>query len=638
MAPIDISKFEQLKASGDLPSPKGVAMAIVEMTLRDDVSLLELAHVIKADPAFVGRLIRASNGINALGRRPVVSVQDALALLGLPAVRALALGFSLMTSYSQGLCAAFKYREFWAYSLACAIATQAITAHTRVAMPEETFSAGLLARIGELALATLYPAAYSTVLEHHERYPDGDLDELEQSAFAMNHRELAAAMMTDWGIPKVYVDPVFHHERPDEAHFAEGSRYAVLTQTLELARYLASICMAAPVRRGGMMAKLFRLGSRLSMETDTLTALCDRVVHEWTDWGRLLDIDTKEVPPFAELNKPGPATQDSGVSVTNGQRVRVLVVDDDPALRAMLRAALEKHGNEVLEASDGRQGLEMALDVQPHMMIIDWVMPGMDGMELVLALRQTRVGRGMFIMILTAYEDDDRLIHAFENGVDDFMAKPLKPRVLTARLLAGQRIILLQHAIERDREEIRHFAAELAVSNRRLQEAALTDALTAFPNRRYGMERVQQEWSSSTRSQRPLAGMVIDIDEFKQINDTHGHDVGDTVLKEAAAMVKRALRAQDVVCRIGGDEFLVICPDTTHVAALACAERVRRAVEGAPIRAGRIVLHTSLSIGVAVRDPAMREPNALIKVADQGAYRAKQLGRNRVATVQLRAG
>jgi two-component system, cell cycle response regulator len=218
--------------------------------------------------------------------------------------------------------------------------------------------------------------------------------------------------------------------------------------------------------------------------------------------------------------------------------------------------------------------------------------------------------------------------------VDDFMHKPLRPRVLTARLRAGQRIIKLQQEIERDREEIRHFAAELAVTNRRLQEVALTDVLTGVPNRRFAMERIHQEWAAANRSGRPLSCLVVDLDGFKQVNDRYGHDVGDSFLRQMAAALKKGLRVQDVICRTGGDEFLVLCPDTGLQAALVCAERARRSVEGIPVVVGQMLLKGSVSIGVACNEAAMSDADALIKRADQGLYLAKERGRNRVATAQ----
>ena len=268
-------------------------------------------------------------------------------------------------------------------------------------------------------------------------------------------------------------------------------------------------------------------------------------------------------------------------------------------------------------------------------MIIDWILPQMDGLELTRSLRQTRIGRGIYVLMLTSQDDDERLIEAFENGADDFVNKPLRPRVLAARLRAGQRVIRLQQAIQKDQEEIRHFAAELAVTNRRLQQVALTDPLTGFPNRRYAVDRMQQEWASSTRTWRPMCCMVIDIDQFKAVNDTYGHDVGDQVLSQGATAIKRSLRAQDVISRTGGDEFLVICPDTTMEAALVCAERIRRSVETMSINVGDQVLRVTISVGVAVRDRTMSDPDVLIKRADESAYVAKAQGRNRVAALQI---
>lgn len=641
MTPIDLSRFEQLKASGNLPSPTGVALAIVRLTQQEDVAAPELTRVIKSDPAFVGRLIRAANGSHlAFGRRPTVSVQDALVLLGLPAVRSLALGFSLISTYRSGACRNFDYEEFWSGSLACGIAMQALTSHSRAAMPEEAFCAGLLARIGELAMATLYPEEYSTVLASMFEQRDRGLVELERQAFAMDHCELTAAMLVDWGLPKALWEPTYYHEDAERTVFPEGSRHQMLTHSLALARHIATVCVAPEQQRSVLMPRLFLLGSRLAFDAERLTQLCNNVADEWREWGSVLEVKTHALPKFEELAGTAPEAESADaerpVSVNGGQRLRVLVVDDDPGMRALVRAVLEKDGHEVLDAQNGRQGMELALEAQPQMMITDWLMPEMDGITLTKALRQTRIGRGIYILILTSLEDDEHLVEAFRNGVDDYMPKPLKPRVLTARLNAGSRIIRLQQEIQRDREEIRQFAAELAVTNRRLQELALTDALTGFPNRRYAIERVQQEWAASCRSERPLACMMIDIDEFKQINDSYGHDIGDAILRKTAAVLKCSLRASDVVTRTGGDEFLVLCPDTPLEQALVCAERVRRAVEATQVNAGMLMLRGSVSVGVAVRDAEMNDADTLMKCADQGLYLAKERGRNRVATVQLR--
>lgn len=631
-------RLQELKAMGELPSPKGAALAVMRLARKDGVSIAELVRAVQTDPALVGRLIKAANAPEVGAQRPVAAVQDALILLGAPTVRYLSLSFSLLTGHRSGQCANFNYRRFWSHSLACAVAAQAVAAQVRTAPPEEAFSVGLLCRIGELSLATVFPEDYSRLLQQMMGDRSASLAALEQNAFAMTHTELTVAILQDWGLPPMFVAPVFAHEAPENANFSPDSRPYRLTWTLTLARLIADICLAGEAERRGLMHKLLLVGSKLSLNTEALTTLCDRVVHDWQEWAAQLSVDTNDVPPFDELSA-APAAPDlsqSGMPSAMGAdgNLRVLVVDDDKNIRTLLSTILVQAGYVVFEASNGREGFDKALEIQPHILITDWMMPGMDGVELTRSLRQTKLGRAIYILILTALDTEDKLLEAFDAGADDFMSKPLKARVLGARLRAGQRVMMLQQEIDRDREEIRRFAAELAVTNQRLQEAALTDVLTDLPNRRYAIERFQQEWQAANRSKRPMACMMIDVDNFKAVNDTHGHDVGDAVLKQTAQAIKSGLRAQDVICRTGGDEFLVICPETDLAAAMLCGERVRKAVAEVRLSSSAEQIKCSISVGVAARGMDTPDIDALIKRADEGAYQAKQRGRNCVATVQ----
>lgn len=631
-----LDRLDEIKALGDLPSPRGAALAVMRLTQRDDASLAELTRAVQTDPALVGRLIKAANSAHAGGHRPVAAVQDALVLLGMQTVRCLALGFSLLSSYRNGKCERFDYRRFWSHSLACAVAMHALAEQVHAAPAEEAFSVGLLCRIGELALATVFPREYDQVLAQRDNDRSLSLEALEHRALTMSHRELTAAMLQDWGLPAMFVEPTFLCEFPERSDYPVNSRQHLIVWSLALARLIADICVSGEAERRSMMPRLFLLGGKLSLDSATLVALCDRIVKDWQDWAAQLEVTAYEVPAFDELSRPpaAPGLTESGIpspaAGTEGP-LRVLVVEDDNGLRLLVRRLLEQAGYEVFESSDGRSGFEKALEIRPHILIADWLMPEMDGVQLTRALRQTKLGRSIYILILTVLEDEERLIEAFDAGVDDFMTKPLNSRVLGARLRAGQRVVTLQQEIERDREDIRRFAAELAVTNRRLREAALTDVLTGLPNRRYAIERLQQEWLASSRSKRPMACMVVDVDRFKTINDSYGHDVGDLVLKETARAIKRGLRAQDVVCRTGGDEFLAICPETDFDAALVCAERVRKSVAEMRMSAGADELRGSVSVGVAARDAAVVDVDMLIKRADEGVYRAKQKGRNCVA-------
>lgn len=636
MIPLNTSNYDAIKSSYSLPSPKGPALAIIRLTQKDNVALAELAKAVSADPAFVGRLIKAANSAQSAGRRPAVSVMDALSVLGIASVRSLALGFSLISDYGSGACSAFNYDRFWSGSLMTAIALQALSKQVRFAPPDETFSLGLLARVGRLGLATIFPDAFKKLIE--ASYFGDALIEAEITEFAISHDQLSVAMLLDWGLPRLFVEPVYFIDNPEQAPFEDGCRSAQLTWALALAAHVAEICLAPESEWRSMMPRLFLLGGKLGLESESLMTLCNATVTEWQEWGKMLSVKTFALPPFQEMSNPPAAPKmDAGMLLVGGEegyRMRVLVVDDERSMRALVGAVLRQAGHEVVEAVDGQQGFEMAIETRPQIMIVDWMMPGMNGIELIRALRETAVGRGIYILLLTAIEDDDALVEAFNSGADDFMTKPLRPKVLAARLRAGQRVIKLQQEVERDRENIRRFAAELAVTNSKLQQVALTDFLTGFPNRRYAMTRIQQEWAASARSGHELSCMVVDVDMFKQINDSYGHDVGDAVLRHLAVIFREAVRAEDVVCRMGGDEFLVICPNSGLDAALICAKRLSDAVGASQVTVGAVTIGISISVGVAQRDASMADVEAMIKRADESVYLAKARGRNCVVALQ----
>lgn len=631
--------FERLKETGNLPTPKGVGLSIVRATQKEASSIGDIARVARTDPAFSARLLKAANGVVRHLRRPVVAVPDAITVLGVGAVRNLALGLSLLAHYRDGPCKRFDYRLFWTKSLIRALSMQALAERIRLAGGEESFCVGLLAKIGELALATVFPKDFDEVLEVHGRSHFQDRVVAEHARFAISNPTLTAAMLADWSIPKVFVEAVRGFEDPEANGFAKGSREESVRLILRLSDAVAQYVSLGPDESGrnAVRDQVLAAGNEMALEMSELTLLVERVGAEWQDWARLLELPAESVPAFEAETVVVATDGDSGDTQIEPivEPLKILVVDDDATMRTVLARVLTKLGHEARTASDGHGGIEMAMSWQPDLMIVDWVMPQMGGADLVRAIRQSKGGRGVYLIVLTGIEEEDRLVEAFEAGVDDFLTKPIKPRVLAARIRAGQRVIRLQHELEREHEATRRIAEELELSNRRLREVALTDPLTGFRNRRFAMERLVQEWATSLRSERPLACLMIDVDAFKVINDSYGHDVGDRMLKHAAQALKKGLRTQDVVCRIGGDEFLVICPDTGLAAATACAERVRALVAAEPMAAGRLQLAVSISVGVAQRTADMTDPDMLLKAADQGLYRAKKLGRNRVAYVQV---
>lgn len=654
--PLDKNKFEQIRASGELPSPRGVALAIIRLTQQEEVSIAELARVISGDPAFVGRVIKAANGLIAYNRRPVASVQEALMVLGLPAVRSMALGFSLLSDYRNGGCRGFDYNRFWSFSLALALGMQIFAQRTRSAAADELFSLGLLLRVGELALATLYPQEYDKVLERSRATVDVDVLELEREAFAMTHTELGFAMLSDWGLPAVFVDLVRFYECPESSGYTEGGRPYVLLQSLIGARSFAELCFAGETEQSWLIRRFLAQGEGLGLDRDELFADCRRMHKLWVEWGELLKLVMPPVTALPELipegvdvEATGGFTQDlrrafagdgdeSGPSREQaaGERalIRLLVVDRDPAVRARIIAAVRDEGVEAHEADGCDSGLERAVELHPRIMVIGPQVVGESALNLIRSLRRMRHGVPMYILRLGDGGGEEHLIDAIEAGVDDVVEQSVGPRVLAARLRAGLRDVRLQQELERDREELRRFAAELAVTNRQLQEVALTDTLTGLRNRRYAIDRMEQEWAAAMRSGRPLSCMVIDFDGLKDINDSLGHDAGDAALQKAAEALRSAVRGQDVICRIGGDEFLAICPGSGLDAAIACAQRLRAAVCRIQMTIDGSVVPLTVSIGVAELDKTAADVDTLMKIADRGAYIAKERGRNDVAAIQ----
>jgi diguanylate cyclase (GGDEF)-like protein len=262
------------------------------------------------------------------------------------------------------------------------------------------------------------------------------------------------------------------------------------------------------------------------------------------------------------------------------------------------------------------------------------MMPEMDGLELCKALRRIEHGRNMYFLLFSGRDEEKRIVEAFDCGVDDFVQKPFNERLLIARLKGGQRIVRLQEQVEDHKKRVRTQAAELGMMNRKLRAVALTDVLTQLPNRRYAMKRLEQQWAVAVRGDRALSVIMLDIDHFKRVNDEHGHDVGDIVLKETARAMKSATRDEEEPCRLGGEEFLVICGNTSKSQAAAAAERMRAALESNMIRDGGFNRAVTVSLGVAELSPSMDGIDALLKAADLAVYEAKESGRNCVRIFQ----
>jgi diguanylate cyclase (GGDEF)-like protein len=627
-----IQKFEAFKAHGKLPSPRGVALQIIQLADREDSTSQQIARLINNDPVLAGHIIKAANLLVHRDGRPIASILDAVTVLGIKSIRQLTLSLSLVDEFRSGACKGFDYQKFWARSACCGIAAQEIVAKMQVGVADEAFLLGLLTQIGRLTLASIFEQEYTLVLERSAEAHN--LSAQEHAAFGLDHNQITALMLADWRMPKLFQDIALHLEQPEKSGFPEGQRSERLLQLFHFADRLAAVCTAAPAERYRKIPRLMLLATRIGIETSALIEIGDRVIQGLRAWSNLLRIPAPDMPPFEEMLNAASITpellgsHDIPGTQPAAYKLRILLVEDDRAIQLLYKALLEKAGHTVTVANNGKAALEIVKAGAPQLIISDWIMPEMDGIEFCKELRKNSDWHKIYVFIVTAQESTEKLVEAFEAGVDDYLTKPINPRVLAARLRAAQRIIQMQEAQEEDRLQLRQFADELALSNKRLQALALTDALTGLPNRRFGMERLEQEWAVAARGGRPVCCMMVDIDHFKKINDTYGHHFGDEALRIVAASLRQAARKQDVVCRLGGEEFLVISADTDEQAGFQYAERLRLHVATQPLNVQGKTLSLTVSIGLA-SNAQHENVEAMMHKADERLYAAKSAGRNR---------
>jgi two-component system, cell cycle response regulator len=298
--------------------------------------------------------------------------------------------------------------------------------------------------------------------------------------------------------------------------------------------------------------------------------------------------------------------------------MRILVADDDGISRTLLARTLERAGYEVTVVENGRLAVEhLCRKDGPRLALLDWVMPELDGPEICRQVRERREQPYVHIVLLTSKESKKEIVEGLESGADDYLVKPWDAAELKARLRTGLRILQLEDRLVEAREDMRFKATH--------------DPLTGLFNRGVIVDLLARELARTHREDCCSTVLLGDVDHFKTINDTHGHILGDEVLKEIARRILGAVRSYDYVGRYGGEEFLVVLNNCDSSLSLSRAEQIRRAISSAPVLTAVGPISVTMSFGaLSTKDWGLRPAEEIIHEVDSALYRAKAAGRNGV--------
>jgi len=302
--------------------------------------------------------------------------------------------------------------------------------------------------------------------------------------------------------------------------------------------------------------------------------------------------------------------------------VKILIADDELVSRHLMKAALRDMGYDVVVVDNGQDAWEVLQEGEARIALIDWVMPGLDGIEICRRVREAGMLGYVYVIVVTGRDQTEDVVAALDAGADDCVTKPFRPEELSARVRTGIRIVMLERALRETQDELRLIATR--------------DELTKVWNRPAILRLLEGEVNRSRREYKPFAIALVDIDHFKQVNDRLGHLAGDVVLAEVASRLTSACRSYDRVGRYGGEEMVVLMPGCESDAAFDVSERLRCAVSACDILTPEGAASVTVSVGAASNQDRLNvSSTVMVRAADRALYESKGNGRNRVTIATL---
>ncbi|MGE0071111.1 MAG: diguanylate cyclase [Thiomonas sp.] len=596
-----------------LPSPSAVALELMRALERRDLGMRDIANIARKDPALVARMIQLANSAIFAGMRPAVAIEEAVLRIGTGGLARLAIALSLMQASKATDIEGFDLRRFWMTSIQRGLVFQYLSQRVGKMPSAEAFSLGLLADVGQLAMAVSL-GAQAVYIGAEGSVQALSAQQLQQ--YGYDQGDASAVLLAHWGFPQTLAQAV--RIRP-QTPGAAGSREAQLGECVALSRSLQ-------LRPGSVAAdagQMRSLAEHLQLSESDLQGVLASAAQDMAGMAAVFEMKLEQAEVDTEFDRlrralATPPLLDEPIAD------EVLIVSKDAALRLGLRQALESAGHALAEAATPAEAFEIVQIQGPRVVVLDWA----DGDSVAALCRSLRTERGPRIYLLALSRDMEQhaVLNALDAGANDVLFAPVLPQMLIAKVQTGARATRVLAAAEAERSHGLRTLRTLEQRNAELLQAAGTDELTGLGNRRALDAFLPPLFAQAVAEGQPLACLMFDLDEFKRINDRLGHDVGDQALRAVGRVLRQQSRGMDFVARVGGEEFLMLCPQTTEEAAMRVAERIRAAI--AVPQADLPPL--SVSVGVALGAAGFADAASLIRAADQALLQAKRLGRNRV--------
>lgn len=648
------NRFTELKAHARMPSIKGVALSVLEASLVEDVSLARLASIIMPDPALTARLIKTSNSALYPGSRPVASLQDAIAKLGLGQVRQTALGFALVSDNRERVCETFDYSSYWALSILRGALMKQACLMLRLGSAEEMFTLGLLSNIGELALVTAYPERYAQLLECSLEVKALRARELE--LFGIDAPGMSAALMEDWKLPEAFAQAALMESdalapTPDRI---KGLRALIAGAEKVASGWLELQAASKEERlerlRGptlSMLVNMITIGKMglpppSAADSEDLARSSFEEAHGWLEGlailpqiearrGRLSKGRSTLEPPV-DLGAASPKRPPvDRLLESNGHvvEIKALIGSTDSSSIKTIAQALAIRGGHMRALRSKEHLFDELLEFAPNALFLDYD-PDPRFVAVLQTIKDMDRSKELLVVVICRSDHEARMGEVLAVGADDFLARPFSLAHASAKVSTAEKMAGVAAGLKSSRDDLKKYALEMESANKKLRQSALYDSLTGLPNRHLFNDRLAGALEIGPNQGRKIALVRIDLDKFKTINDSFGTPAGEEMIKPMAEKLKVLLRTGDSATRLGGNEFTVIFRDVADEA---------EAVE----RAGKLMLSLELSAPLPGKDPRVgismgialcpdhgAEAETLIKHAELALHKAKQTAKGSV--------